>query len=112
MGARWATGFLAGPLAAIALLVAPIPGLVISVLVAWALLRTCGLAALAGVLCGTGVSRLAQLAQGHANCEWSYAGCWYPNFTAAVIGAAAVLITGAALTLTLYVHVRATRASI
>jgi hypothetical protein len=112
MRARWATGLIVSPLAATALLVAPTPGLVLSVVAALCLFRARGLPALAGFLYGTGVSRLAQLALGHVDCAWSYAGCWYPNFTAAVIGAAAVLITGAALTLALVVQARTGRASI
>lgn len=105
-------GLIVGPLAAIALLVIPASGLVLSVVVALLLLKARGLPALAGMLCGTGASGLALLAQANARCATSYAGCSAPNVDGPVVIAAALLTMGAALTLTLYVHARAGRASI
>ena len=104
--ARWATGFIAGPLAAIALLVLPTPGLLMSVVVALLLFKTRGLPALAGMLCGTGASGLALLAQANARCEATYAGCSAPNGATTILIAAALLLIGAAITLTLYVQGR------
>ena len=81
MRTRWATGFVVGPLAAIALLVLPAPGLLMSVVVALLLVKARGLPALAGMLCGTGASGLALLAQANARCDTTYAGCGAPDLT-------------------------------
>ena len=111
MMARWATGFITGPLAAIALLVLPTPGLLLSVLVALLLVKARGLPALAGMLCGTGAAGLAVLAQANARCDITYAGCGAPNVTTAVAIAVALLIVGIGLTFGQYLRFRA-RASI
>lgn len=111
MRARWATGFLAGPLAAIALLVLPALGLLMSIVVASLLLKARGLSALAGMLCGTGASALALLAQANARCAATYSGCSAPNVTGPVVIATALLTAGAALTLALFVQARVSRTS-
>jgi chromate transport protein ChrA len=105
--ARWATGFIAGPLAAIALLVLPTPGLLLTLVLALVLLKTRGLPALAGMLCGTGAAGLAVLAQANARCDITYAGCGAPNVTTAVAIAVALLIMGVGLTFAQYVRSRA-----
>jgi len=104
-------GFIFGPLAAAALLVAPTPGLVLSVLVALVLLRARGMPAIAGMLCGTGVSGLALLAQATARCATTYSGCFAPNVIAPVVIAAGLIIAGAVLTLAVVVQTRGTPAT-
>src|SRR5512138_1935957 len=106
MTARWATGFMAGLLAAVALLELATLGLVLSVVMASLVLKARGLIALAGMLCGTGVVGLALLAQANARCATSYAGCSAPNVTGPVFIAIALLILGVALTLIRYAQVR------
>jgi len=109
--ARWATGFITGPLAAVALLVLPTPGLLLSILVALLLVKARGLPALAGMLSGTGAAGLAVLAQANARCDITYAGCGAPNVTTAVAIAVALLLVGIGLTLGEYLRSRA-RASL
>lgn len=107
MRGRWTTGLIVGPLIGIAFLVLPTYlGVVLGVFGAFALLRARGLSAVAGMLCATGISGLALLAQSEASCATAYAGCWAPNFRALAIAAAAVLITGVSLTLVLYARAR------
>jgi hypothetical protein len=105
-------GVLAGPLAAVALLVLPTPGLLLSVLLALLLVKGRGLAALAGMLCSTGASGLAVLALANARCEATYAGCGSPNVAAPVAIAVALVIAGVALTWVQYVQARPGRARI
>ena len=107
MMARWAIGFITGPLAAIAFLVFAIPGLLLSVLLALLLVKARGLPALAGMLCGTGAAGLAVLARANAICEITYAGCGGPNFTTAVATAFGLLIVGVGLTFAQYIGTRA-----
>jgi chromate transport protein ChrA len=109
--AHWATGFIAGPLAGIALLVLPTPGVLLTLVLALLLLKTRGLPALAGMVCGTAAAGLALLARANAICEIAYAGCRGPDFTTAVATVFALLIVGVGLTFAQYVRARA-RASI
>ena len=111
MRARWATGFVVGPLAAIAMLVLPTPGLLLTVVMAVLLVKARGLPALAGMLCGIGAAGLAVLAQANARCDVTYAGCGAPNFMTTVAIAVALLIAGVGLTLAEYVQARASRIS-
>lgn len=106
---RWATGLMVGALAAIALLEIATLGLVLNVIVAFLLVKARGLPALAGMLCGTGAFGLALLAQANARCA---AGCSASDAISAVVIGTALLITGVALTLTLYVQGRAGHVSV
>jgi hypothetical protein len=105
------TGFVAGALAAIALLALGTLGCLLSVLIGVLLFKARGLPALAGMLCGTGATGLALLAQANARCDTTYAVCGAPNVVTAAAIAAALLLAGVGLTFAQYVRARA-RASI
>src|SRR5256885_16056005 len=107
MRRAWVLGFIFGPLAGVALLVAPTPGLALGVLVALVLLRARGMTAIAGMLCGTGVSGLARLAQATARCTSTYFGSYAPNVIPPVVLAAGLSIARALLTPAVVVQTRA-----
>jgi hypothetical protein len=114
MRARWATGFIGGLLAVIALVAVPLSALFLSVVVALLLVfvKARGVLALAGVLCGVGASGIGLVIQANANCETSYAGCQAEKVTDPVAIFAALLIAGAAVTLAHYVQGRRGRATV